>query len=75
MEYKWGARGRLRRGVPVTGAVWGESCGLSEKLCFRLILVQAWEWVGILILLGTGLALAIAALVRRFSHALLQLTF
>jgi hypothetical protein len=61
--------------VPVTWAIWGAIFGVSAKLFFRLILVQAWEWVGILILLGTGLAFAIAALVRRFSHALLQLTF
>lgn len=74
-EIKAGARVLLSISASFTWAIWGAIFGFSAKLFFRLILVQAWEWVGILILLGTGLAFAIAALVRRFSHALLQLTF
>jgi hypothetical protein len=74
-EIKAGARVLLSVSAPVTGALWGAIFGGSAKLFFRLVLVQAWEWVGILILLGAGLAFAAAALVRRLSHALLQLTF
>jgi hypothetical protein len=70
-----GERVLLTVSAPVTGAIWGAIFGLSASLFFRLVMAQAWEWVAVLVVLGSGVCTAAAMLAGRVVNAISQLTF